>query len=84
MADSARLDRIESQMRRLTRSMQDLMFAVKRNADEIATINRRADSEEWSDRFTSLQESDLDGLQADLKALGSEVETLRRPLKRPE
>jgi predicted RNase H-like nuclease (RuvC/YqgF family) len=73
---------IESQVHRLTRSMQDLMFAVKRTADDIASIKRRADSEEWSDRFASLQESDFDRLQADFESLRRDVETLRTPSKR--
>ena len=45
MTDCERIDRLESDVKHLTRVIEDLMREVQGNANEIATINRRSNDE---------------------------------------
>ena len=64
-----RLDQIEADVRHLTRMLADLMCQVRRNANEIAEINRRSKEQEWEARFGLLRQPQSDRLEQNLRKL---------------
>ena len=64
-----RINQIEADVRHLTRMLADLMREVRRNANDIADINRRSKDQEWDARFGLLRQPQSDRLEENLRKL---------------
>lgn len=75
-----RLDRIEADVRHLTRVLGDLMHEVRRNADAIAGLHGKSKDQEWEARFDFVHQPTSDRVDSTVSSLRHQAAEIHRAM----
>ena len=73
-----RVGQLELDGRHLRTVLQDLMFEVRRNANEVAEMKRQSTDKEWRTRLASLHQPEAGRLNDSLKFLREQASEMCR------